>query len=153
MNRFGKFSPLFTIILGDFNSRATSWWVNDKTAIEGTCLAAFISFHGFQQLISGFTHILPNSMSCIDLIFTDQPNLVVDCGIHPALLGNCHHQIVHCKFNLNIEYPPPYERLVWDYKKSNKENIRKSMEMVDWEAMFANKNFPEQGNIFNSVFF
>ena len=24
----------------------------------------------------------------------------------------------HCKLNLNMEYPPPYEWLVWDYKKA-----------------------------------
>ena len=30
-------------------------------------------------------HVLANSSSCIDLIFTDQPNLVIDCGTHPSL--------------------------------------------------------------------
>ena len=94
------FSPLITIILGDFNSRSTSWWVNDRTAIQGTCLATFTNFHDSQQLISGYTHILPNSMSCIDLIFTDQPNLVVDCGIYLALLGNCHHSFSNSLFHI-----------------------------------------------------
>ena len=92
------FSPLITIILGDFNSRSTSWWVNDKTAIQGTCLATFTNFHDSQQLISGYTHILPNSMSCIDLIFTDQSSLVVDCGIYLALLGNCHHSLSNSNY-------------------------------------------------------
>ena len=32
-------------------------------------------------------------MCCIDLIFTDQPNYVIDCGTHPSLNKNCHHQI------------------------------------------------------------
>ena len=31
------------------------------------------------------THILQHSSSCIDLIFVNQPNLVVDSGIHPSL--------------------------------------------------------------------
>ena len=38
-----------------------------------------------EQLISDPTHILPNCSTCIDLIFTDQPNLVVDSGVHPSL--------------------------------------------------------------------
>ena len=37
------------------------------------------------------THILPSSSSCIDLIFTDQPSLVVNSGTHPSLHANCHH--------------------------------------------------------------
>ena len=62
--------------------------------------------HNFHQLISETTHILPNSNSCIDLIFTDQPSLVVNCGTHSFLNSKCHHQITHCKL-LIIEYPPP----------------------------------------------
>ena len=89
--------------------------------------------HGLQQLISEPTHSLPNSLSCIDLIFTDQSNLVVyiDNGVHHSLHPNCHHQIVFCKFNLMIEYPPPYEPLVWDYKHSDENAIPKALEQVD----------------------
>ena len=43
------------------------------------------------QQLSQLTHLLPNSTSCIDLIFTNQLNLLVDCGIHPSLHPNCHH--------------------------------------------------------------
>ena len=43
---------------------------------------------------------LPNSLSRIDLIFSDQPNLAVDCGVHPSLHPNCHHEIIYCKFIL-----------------------------------------------------
>ena len=68
--------------------------------------------YGLHQLMSDPTHILPNSSSFIDLIFTDQPNLVVDSGVHPSLHPNCHYQITYCKFNLFIEYPPPYEQQV-----------------------------------------
>ena len=64
------------------------------------------------QLISELTHLLPHSNFCTDLVFTDQPDLVVDCGIH-SLNSKCHHQIT--KLNLTIEYPCPYEQLVWNY--------------------------------------
>ena len=71
------------------------------------------------QLISKSTHTLKNSSSCIDLIFTDQPNLITDSGTHPSLHPNCHHNITFCKINLKIIYPPPYRRLVWDFKRAN----------------------------------
>ena len=34
-------------------------------------------------------------------------------------LQNCHHQITYCNLDLIIEYPPPYERFVWDCKRAN----------------------------------
>ena len=88
------------------------WWTRDKTTIEGTQLECLSSVYGFHQLLSQPTHLLPQTSSCIDLIFTDQPNLIVDSGVHPSLHSNCYHQITYSKINLNIEYPPPHERLV-----------------------------------------
>ena len=77
---------------------------------------------------------------CIDLIFTEQPNLSVNSGIHASLKPNCHHQIVQSKFDLNIFYTPPYQRLVWDYKKAVVSNIQKALDLVSWEKLFGNKN-------------
>ena len=110
---------LFPIILGDFNARSSIWSTRDKTTTEGTQFESLTTVHGFHQLISQPT------ASSIDLIFTDQPNLIVDNGVHPSLHSNCHHQITYCKLNLSIEYPPPYERLVWDYNRANVEGIKK----------------------------
>ena len=66
-----------------------------------------ITTHGFKQLISDPTHILRQSLSwsCINLIFTDQPNYIIDCSTHPSLHPNCHYQITFCKLNLKVEYP------------------------------------------------
>ena len=61
------------------------------------------------QLIPDHNHILPQSLSCIDLIFTDQPNHVTECDNHPS--SHC-HQITLCKLNLKVEYPPPYQHFV-----------------------------------------
>ena len=109
------------------------------------------SFHNFHQLVSEPTHLLPQSNSCIDLIFTDQPTLVVNCGTHASLSSKCHHQIIHCKLNLNIEYPAPYEQLVWDYIKANIESIQKSIKSVNWETLFYNKTVNKKVFIFNET--
>ena len=106
-------NSLFTIIFGDFNARSSAWWTRDRTAIEGAQLESLASVYGFHQLLSQPTDLLPQTSSCIDLIFTDRPNLIVDSGVYPSLHSNCYHQITYCKRNFNIEYPPPpYERLV-----------------------------------------
>ena len=98
--------------MSEFNARSKSWWPDDITSPEGTNIDSLTTMHGLHQLISDLTHLLPNSLSCIDLIFTDQPNLAVACSVHPSLHPNCYHQIIYSKFNLMIDFPPPYEHLV-----------------------------------------
>ena len=64
---------------------------------------------------------------------------------------NCHHQIIIAKSNLQIYYPPPYERIVWHYKHANTDHIRKAMCGFNWERSFANKDVNEMVNIFNEI--
>ena len=151
MNTTASSSSLFTIILGDFNARSSFWWKNDKTTVEGARLEALTYLHGFHQLISEPTHLLLTSASCIDLIFTDQSNLVVDSGTNSSLNPKCHHQIIYCRLNHNIKNPPPYQRLVWDYKKANVESIKRFIELVNWETLFHNKTVYKQESIFNET--
>ena len=60
-------------------------------------------------------------------MFTSQPNLVMDAGIHRSLHASCHHQIVYAKFNLKIHYPPPNEREVWHLQKADTNLTRRAM--------------------------
>ena len=48
-----------------------------------------------------------------------------------------------------IEYPAPYEWLVWDYKHSAENAIVKALDQVDWNILFFNKNVHEQFSIPN----
>ena len=57
---------------------------------------------------------------------------------------NCQHQIVHTSFNLDIYYPIPYQRLIWDYKKADSTNIRKALDSVNWERLFDKKDLNPQ---------
>ena len=102
-------------------------------------------------IISDPTHILPNSSSCIDLIFTNQPNLVTVSGVHPSLHPKCHHQIVFAKLNLKVDYPPLYERLIWDYKNADIPSINRAIDIFDWGNSFKGKNVHEQVHFFNKT--
>ena len=65
------------------------------------------------QVINELTHVLDNSKSCIDLIFTSQLNIIIDSEVHSSLHSNCHHQMIFAKFDLKDFYPPLYEKTVW----------------------------------------
>ena len=144
LNDINNRKPSLSVVTGDFNSRCSSWWSNDINTTEGLKLLSLTSSNGLTQLIHEPTHIQANSSSCIDLVFTDQPNLSVNSGVHASLHPNCHHQITHSNFNLNIYYPPPYQRVIWDYKKADANIIRKALDSVNWERLFDGKNINAQ---------
>ena len=53
--------------------------------------------------------------------------------------------------NLKVEYPSPYQRLVWNFKISNNGAIKSAIELVDWNFLFSHKNVHEQVVIFNQT--
>ena len=50
--------------------------------------------------------------------------------------SKCHHQVIYAKLNLQIEYPPPYNREVWDYGKAQFDLMNKAIENFDWNKLF-----------------
>ena len=110
-------NPFLTVAIGDFNAKSGNWYNGDTATSEGSKIEAITSQFGLQQIINQPTHIRGHFVSCIDLIFSSQPNLVMSSGIKSSLHQNCHHQIVFAKFSLKVHYPPPYKREVWHFKK------------------------------------
>ena len=132
LDKIHENNSFMTVVLGDINAKSNNWCKADITSLEGSEIDTIASSYGLNQLIQEPTHILNSSSSCIDLIFTSQPNLVMESGIHSSLHSNCHHQIVFAKFNLSIFYPPPYERTVWYCERANTELIRRAIDQFDW---------------------
>ena len=98
--------PYLIVVLGDFNAQTKGSYPLRKT-YEGTRIDGITSKFGLEQLIHEPTHIIGERSSCIDLIFSSQPNLVVESGGQSSLHQNCHHQIVFARFNLKVLFPPP----------------------------------------------
>ena len=56
-----------------------------SASFEGKTIESITSHFELYQLINEPTHLLENFSSGIDLIFTSQPNLEVELGVHPHL--------------------------------------------------------------------
>ena len=63
-------NPFCVVITGDFNCRSSQWWDNDIENNVGKLFEPLTSDLGLHQLISEPTHLMGDSRSCIDLIFT-----------------------------------------------------------------------------------
>ena len=128
-------NPFCVVITGDFNCRSTQWWEHDTENNERRLFEPFVSELGLHQSISEPTHLMGDSKSCIDLIFTDQPNLIVDSGIYPSLHEQCHHQIVYGKLSVSNIALPSHTRKVWYYDKADIVAIMKSIESISKNYM------------------
>ena len=144
-------NPHFILMIGDFNAKSSNWSSNDTTTAEGAQLDYLTLLYGMKQVITEPTHVLENSSSCIDLIFSNQPNLIMDSGVHATLHSKCHHQIIYAKLDLKIEYPPPYTCKIWNYSRSETDLINRSIESFNWSKLFSGKNVHEQVELFNKT--
>ena len=139
-------NPFVTVAIGDFNARSSKWWVNDKTTQEGLLIEELLAQFGLSQVINKPTHIFQHFSSCIDLLFTNQQNLITDLGVHPSLHSNCYHQIIYGKFNLKVFYPPPYERHIWHYEHAKVDMISRAIERFGWNKAFSGKKIDEKAS-------
>ena len=117
---------------------------DDKTSFEGSTIETITSQFGLHMLINEPIHLLQNSSSCIELIFTSQANIVVESGVHSSTGPSCRHQIVFTKFDLKIYYSPPYLRDVWHYKEANTVLIKQAVNYFNWEKASSVTNINEK---------
>ena len=52
---------------------------------------------------------------------------------------------------MKIEYPPPYERLVYNYENADSQAINKAIEDFNWEKSFRNADIDGQVRLFNKT--
>ena len=124
--------PFATFVTGDFNAHTSfGGWV--ATTPEGEKIDNCFSKLGLPQIISEPTNFEPHKKpSCIDLIVTDQPNIILESGTQASLDSYCHHQIIHCKANFRIPPPPPFQRKIWHFITVNSAAIKQCMASFTW---------------------
>ena len=71
-------TPFFlTTVIGDFNAKSNKCSQGDRSTIRGSKIDFLTSQFGLSHIIKEPIHILGNPCSCIDPIFTTQPNMVL----------------------------------------------------------------------------
>ena len=97
-------SPYTVIATRDFNCRSRLWWPDDVSNIKEELSEPLKSSLDLHKLVSEPAYFIGNSKLCINLIFTDQPNLFVETEVHPYIDPLSHHNITSGK--INIRCPP-----------------------------------------------
>ena len=77
--------------------------------------------------------------------------MVMNSVVHPSFHQNCYHQTIFAQINLKVYHPPPYKRLLWDYKKGNIDAINLAIKSFNWERAFNGKHINSQVELFNET--
>ena len=132
LDKISNENPHCIIMTGDFNAKNSEWYSKDKTDKFSETMHELFANHGLVQTVKEPTNITSRTKHCIDLVATNQPNLILRNVIAPSLHTTCSHQINLVKLNLKCPPPPPYTRIVYHYARANTENFKNSLTQFDW---------------------
>ena len=133
--------PHCIILTGDLNAHLSEWYGDDDNF--GLTFQRIFNKYGISQLIHEPTYLTNRSKTCIDILATDQPNLVLKSEVHPSLHTNCHHQVIYSKININCPPPPPHTRHIWHYSRAKVDSMQKASFDYDWDQAL-NDSPPDQ---------
>ena len=145
--------PYATFFTGDFNGHSQSWYPEGDTNAEGDLLDNLFSDLNLTQMISEPTHFFRDDCkpSCIDLIITDQPNIVLDSGVRSSLDSTVKHQITFCKINFKIPPLPKYTRKIWHFNRAREDLIKRAISTFPWEDLQQYHDPNQQVKILNQT--
>ena len=145
--------PYAMFFTGDFNAHSETWYPEGDTNPEGVQLDNLFSELNLTQIISEPTHFMRDTCNptCIDLIITDQPNLVLGSGVRDSLDSTVKHKIVFCKINFKIPPPPKYLRKFWFFNRAREVSIQTAVKMYPWEDNLRTHNPNRQVEILNET--
>ena len=144
--------PYAMFFAGDLNGHSQAWWPDGDTNPEGAMIDNLFSDLNLSQLISEPTHFFRDDCrpTCIDLIVTDQPNIVLDSGVRPSLDPTVKHQITFCKVNFKIPPLPKFTRQLWHFDRAQTDLIQRAISEFPWEVRLRQNQDPNiQVNLLN----
>ena len=141
-----SWDPHSMILIGEFNAKSKSLSANEQQQKKVQYWKTWLLC---MEWNTWYLHILQHSSSYTNLNFVNHLNLVIDSGIHPSLHQNCCHQVIFCKFYLEIKYLSPYAHEVWNYGNTESDLINHAIDQFDWVNLFLDKNINAQVTLFN----
>ena len=128
--------PICSVVTGDFSAHNTRWWKSDITNSSGIELDSLTLPAGYTQIIAKSLLAVSSSISCIDLIFCTNLNVISKHSVDVSTFDKYHHDIIYGKINIGVPLPPIYVREIWNYRRTNIENSKKTISNFNWNKPF-----------------
>ena len=140
-NAISEVSKRDCIIMGDFNHGNIKWDSQQSTGVDDQKLLCLVQDNFLTQ------HVLEPTRAArvLDIVLSSQKE-VVDNVVKHEPLGSSDHNQLH--FNINIKSDKiKVKQSRRDFRRGNYEEIRKSLELIDWNDKMNNKTATECWNI------
>ena len=123
-----------SFFVGDLNCHSQALYPDGDTNAEGVLLDDRFSDQNLSQLISEPTHLFRDDCkpSCIDLVVTDQPNIVLNSGVRASPDPTVRHQITFRKINFKVLPLPKYVRKIWHFNRARIDLVRRAISQFPW---------------------
>mgnify|MGYP000285046793 CR=1 FL=1 len=115
----------------------------------GIYIQSIFADNNLKQIVSKPTYVVNNQSTLIDLVATDQPNLVLENEMLPSPHAPCHHRVNFVRMNLKCTVPDPTTRYVFHYGRADEESLQRSLYQLDWQSFLENKHPSEQLEFFD----
>ena len=90
-------------------------------------------------------------MSCFDLIFCTNTNVISKHGVDVSTFEKWHNNIIFGKTDICVPLPPAYVLEAWDYIKANAENIKNAISSFNWNKAFENLSIDAKVELLNEI--
>ena len=129
-----KFDSL--IVMGDFNAKNISWFNLGSTDSCGQKLGDCLENLSLHQLVQSPTHYgLNGTLSLLDLLITDSPNLFTISGPGTPL-PLCDHCPIFCQFFVGKAKSRSYTRQMWFYNQIDENKLEDIFSSIPWNICF-----------------
>ena len=127
------------LLTGDFNCHHSTWLAskdchgNPKNNDAGSACFEFCQILGLKNMVKGNT-FLRNSgfaMSVLDLVLTDNPNLINDVQINDNIASSSHACIAF-KLRVQPKLQKYYSKISWKYHLTNWPSLCADLDKADW---------------------
>lgn len=132
------------IITGDLNCNLLT------TSTESDALKDFMVTLNLSQTISSPTRITNKSESLIDILLTNNPDLVKRSDVLEISIRD--HFLIYCILNLKVPRSKPQEITTRSYKNFNADNFNQDISTTPWDTVPMFDDVDDQTSCFNKLF-
>ena len=126
------------IIMGDFNFPDIDWTMDISNKSEEHIASKFLSCtheNYLNQIVNSPTHFRgTQNPTLIDLILTNEADLVQDVDFHPPF-GKSHHVVLTFSIDLNPTVLPNVSVLKYQMNKADYGKMRSHLRQFDWDEV------------------
>lgn len=136
-------------IMGDLNAKNKIWYPLGENNIAGILLYELLTNLGLIQLIQEPTRFENGSESCIDLVITDSPTLVMNTHVLPQIF-KCDHCPITMDLKFVLPAGRPYTRTFYDYDSIDMNAIRAVFSAAPFLQLF--ETFSDVNELYEAFF-